>query len=144
LSGTQVSDEGLMELQGLKGLTSLRLSGTNATTAALTPFENLTDLKPSGQLTDAGLRDISTLTRLTHLDLSHRQVTDVGLKNLSTLTRLTHLDLSFTQVTDAGLQELAGLTSLVKLSLWNVRVTGAGLRKLEGLRNLQWLFFSCE
>uniref|UniRef100_A0A4W6EGL0 Si:ch73-173p19.1 n=1 Tax=Lates calcarifer TaxID=8187 RepID=A0A4W6EGL0_LATCA len=58
-----------------------------------------------------------SLSLLLELDLTdYTQVTDLGVKQLSTMTRLKKLSLSNTQVTDAGLPSLRGLQELQELS----------------------------
>jgi internalin A len=59
------------------------------------------------------------------------QVTDAGMKELAALQKLTFLNLSNTKVTDAGLKELAGLKSLYILSLEGTRVTAEGVEKFQ-------------
>ena len=86
LSGTQITDAGLVHLKGLTSLTALILNDT--------------------QITDEGLAHLNGLTRLTALDLHDTQITDAGLVHLKGLTSLTRLDLYGTQITDAGLAEI--------------------------------------
>jgi Leucine-rich repeat (LRR) protein len=64
LSGTQITEFGLVQLGGLTELQTLRLEGT--------------------QVTDAGLEHIKGLTKLQILVLHDTQVTDVGLVDLKT------------------------------------------------------------
>lgn len=59
------------------------------------------------------------------------KMTDAGLKELASLTNLTTLDLHDTAVTDAGLKELAPLTKLTTIFLFNAAVTDAGLKELQ-------------
>src|SRR5262249_4033024 len=70
------------------------------------------------------------------LMLMESDVTDAGLKQVSTLKNLTRLNLFLTNVTDVGLQELAKLRNLTELDLYNARVTDAGLKELSGLVKL--------
>ena len=62
LSGTQVTDAGLKELDGLKNLHTLHLGGT--------------------KVTDRGLKELVGLKNLHTLDLSFTAVTDAGLAEL--------------------------------------------------------------
>ena len=57
-------------------------------------------------MTDAGLKELTALPKLTLLSLHKTEVTDAGLKELVALKSLTTLDLRDTRVTDAGLKEL--------------------------------------
>ena len=82
-------------------------------------------------VTDAGLKELASLTQLRALHLGGTQVTDAGLKELASLTQLRMLDLGGTQVTDAGLKELASLTQLQALRLNSTKVTDAGVQELR-------------
>ena len=68
LSGSSVSDAGVVYLKGLVSLTELDLSST--------------------RVSDAGLVHLKGLGSLRHLDLRHTQVTDVGLGHLEGLAGL--------------------------------------------------------
>jgi len=83
------------------------------------------------QVTDAGLKELATLTNLTTLYLGGTDVTDAGLKELAALKNLTTLDLFNTKVTDAGLKELAALKNLTSLYLGGTQVTDAGVKELQ-------------
>ena len=86
LSGTQVTDAGVVHLQGLTQLQRLSLG--------------------EAQVTDAGLVHLRGLTQLQDLSLYLTQVTDAGLVHLKGLTQLQDLYLKGTQVTDAGERSL--------------------------------------
>jgi Leucine Rich repeat len=70
-------------------------------------------------ITDVGLKHLSTLRSLTQLNLYNcYQITDVGLQHLSTLHSLMLLDLGWCgRITDVGLQHLSTLVSLTQLDL---------------------------
>jgi len=80
----------------------------------LTPTGKLNVLPPPevpfslrlSSVTDAGLKELASLTQLQTLDLDNTKVTDAGLKELAGLKQLRELHLSGTKVTDAGVQEL--------------------------------------
>jgi Leucine-rich repeat (LRR) protein len=135
LNGTHVTDAGLKELAGLKGLKTLSLRGTHVTDAGLKELaglKNLQWLNLSGtHVTDAGLKELAGLKGLKTLSLSGIRVTDAWLKELAGLKGLKTLDLSTTRVTDAGLKELAALKQLQHLYLRATQVTDAGLRELR-------------
>jgi hypothetical protein len=57
-------------------------------------------------VSDAGVKDLAGLQRLTTLNLAFTQVTDAGLRYLSELKGLTRVGLRGTAVTDVGLAEL--------------------------------------
>ncbi|KAM3593406.1 uncharacterized protein V6R79_012311 [Siganus canaliculatus] len=113
LAGIPVADgnHALQIISGLK-LTQLTLPGRHS-------------------VTDSGLSFISRLSLLSELDLTdYTQVTDQGVGQLSSMTRLKRLSLSNTQVTDAGLPSLRGLTELQELCLDRTAVTSRGVSQL--------------
>ena len=69
-------------------------------------------------------------------------MTDKGIKELSTLTKLQTLSPG-RDISDAGLKELANFPQLRSLSLWgNHQVTASGLKELSALKHLQTLYLS--
>ena len=112
----------------------LDLSDTNMTDAGvkeLTTLKNLATLHlGSTKVTDAGVKELANQKNLTALVLSYTQVTDAGVKELTTLKNLATLYLGSTKVTDAGLKELANLKNLTHLDLFGTQVTDAGLKEL--------------
>lgn len=76
LNSTQITDEGMKELAGLKDLQMLNLQET--------------------PVTDAGLKELARLKVLQSLNLFRTQVTDEGLKELTGLRNLQTLNLQFT------------------------------------------------
>ena len=82
LSGTRITDMGLVQLKGLTNLETLKLSRT--------------------EVTDGGLKHLKGLARLDWLDLSNSQVTDAGLEHLTAMTSLKLLELNETQTTAEG------------------------------------------
>lgn len=89
-------------------------------------------------ITDADLRELAALSRLTWLSFAHTRISDAGLKELVALPALEALDLSFTPITDQGLDYLLDTPRLHSLCLEGTQVTPQGLRLLEGM-NLQAL-----
>ncbi|XP_056290762.1 uncharacterized protein si:ch73-173p19.1 [Pseudoliparis swirei] len=82
-------------------------------------------------VTNRGLSFLSRLSLLLELDLTdYTQVTDQGVRQLSTMSRLKKLSLSNTQVTDAGLPSLRGLQELQELCLDRTAVTSRGVAEL--------------
>jgi hypothetical protein len=59
------------------------------------------------------------------------RVTDAGLRNLSDLRNLKHLDVQMTQVTDDGLVFLYGLTNLRSFNWQNTKITTDGVSRLK-------------
>nr|XP_020475406.1 uncharacterized protein LOC109971480 [Monopterus albus]XP_020475407.1 uncharacterized protein LOC109971480 [Monopterus albus] len=80
---------------------------------------------------DSGLSFLSGLSLLSELDLTdYTQVTDQGVKQLCSMTRLKKLSLGNTQVTDVGLPSLCGLRELQELCLDRTAVTSNGVAEL--------------
>ncbi|XP_054621417.1 uncharacterized protein si:ch73-173p19.1 isoform X2 [Dunckerocampus dactyliophorus] len=93
----------------------------------------LTQLTLPGRhtITDSGLAFLSRLHLLSELDLTdYTQVTDQGVQQLCTMTRLKKLSLSNTQVTDVGLTSLRPLLELQELCLDRTAVTSQGVAAL--------------
>ena len=81
--------------------------------------------------TDAALKELAPLRRLTTVTLAGTQVSNAGLKELTGLPRLRSLDLSNTPVTDAGLKELTEVKNLHHLVLTDTQTTDAGVSDLQ-------------
>jgi hypothetical protein len=111
LQSSDVTDQSLVSLQGLKDIYSLNLGKT--------------------KITDAGLAHVEGLTTLNRLYLQETKITDKGLVHLKGLHDLAYLNLYGTAVTDQGLASLAGLSNLKNLYLWQTKVTEAGIDKLK-------------
>ncbi len=112
------ANDATLELVGqLSRLDSLRLTGTAVTDAGLVHLKGLTSLRDlqlgNTQITDAaGLAHLKGLTALRQLLLFNTPVTDAGLDHLKDLTSLVLLDLSGTKVTDDGVIELERVSRL--------------------------------
>jgi hypothetical protein len=129
-----ITDAGLVQLQGLEGLSVLHLDNqsgvTDAGMAHLRGLKSLLRLGLNGTLVgDVGLAHLRSLEKLQSLELQRTSVTDAGLAHLAGLGRLHNLFLNGTAVTDAGLEHLRGLP-LESLLLDDTRVTDAGLAAL--------------
>ena len=92
----------------------------------------------AGLVDDDGLQALSGLGNLKALVLP-TAITDAGLKQLTRLERLTTLGLAGTRIGDAGLAHLGGLVRLEGLVLTNSRITDKGLLFLSGLSKLNSL-----
>jgi hypothetical protein len=135
LSGTRITDAGLVHLQGLTKLESLDLGGTQVSDAGVVHLQGLAKLDSldlsETQVPDAGLAHLKKLQNISFLNLARTRVTDAGLIHLASLSKLSSLDLTLTPVTDAGLAHLKGLVRLSTLHLLGTKVTNAGLKMLE-------------
>jgi len=98
------------------------------------------DLYRVTSLTPEGLRAVGGLTELTNLTITWN-VTDAVMRELRGLTKLTTLYLTRSpSLTDAGLRELRGLTALTMLGLYGCsNVTDVGLQHISSLPALTWL-----
>ncbi|MDX2152610.1 MAG: hypothetical protein SFV54_17855 [Bryobacteraceae bacterium] len=92
----------------------------------------ITGLRAAGQMTDAVLERLPALDFLTSLSLEgSRRVTDDGLRHLSRLPELEHLNLSGCSITDRGLAGLR-LPRLRRFELYHqAGITGEGLEFLR-------------
>ena len=111
LQSSDVTDQSLVSLEGLKNIYSLNLGRT--------------------KITDTGLVHLEGLTSLNRLYLQETKITDKGLVHLKGLRELVYLNLYGTAVTDQGLANLAGLSNLKNLYLWQTKVTDSGINKLK-------------
>jgi hypothetical protein len=95
-----LTDEGLLAVSNLRGLTSLDLPGCR-------------------NITDEGVRAVSHIRALTSLDLACCiKVTDEGVRAVSHLPALTSLDLAgCNKVTAAGVQALRNTTAAPSLHI---------------------------
>jgi len=136
LAGTKADDKVLaLILKAWPRLQALELEGTNVTDAGLVHLEGLARLKKlsliNTVITDKGLAHLKGLTQLQVLDLSATKITDKGLGNLKELVNLRELNLGLTKVTNTGLADLKGLTQLRKLDLFLTKVTADRVRELQ-------------
>ena len=92
---------------------------------------------PAPGITDAGLRDLTGLTKLRKLYLAGTNITDDGLPQLSKFTEIEILNLTLCRISDDGLDHLKGLSKLKILMLGYTKVTGS--RFPEELRGLEIL-----
>ncbi|XP_051538320.1 uncharacterized protein si:ch73-173p19.1 [Myxocyprinus asiaticus] len=93
----------------------------------------LTQLTLPGRhsVTDSGLTFLCRQSLLLELDLTdYTQLTDHGISQLASMTRLKKLSLSNTQVSDTGLQGLVSLKELQELCLDRTAVTSRGVAAL--------------
>ena len=155
VSGT-TTDEGMRLLvRRFPTVVSLEMKGDHAhlcsvTNDGLRELSRLTGLKSlnlshCSNLTDKGLRAVSSLTGLTSLNLRDcSKVSNKGLQVVSSLTGLTSLNLTWCElVTDEGLRVVSSLTGITSLDLWACsNVTDKGMRTLSRLTRLNSLDIS--
>lgn len=144
LTKAPVGDDDLGDLAALLPyIRSLRLDRSRVTDKGLQNLETFTRLESltlnfSG-VTDAGLESIAKCTKLRHLELQGTQISDEGIGKLEDLARLEVLCLDFTAVTDAGMVCIAKHANLRDLMLTRTSITDEGLKCLSALRKLEKL-----
>jgi hypothetical protein len=101
--------------------------------AALAPIkDNIAHLDLARtSVTDAAMKSLAQMPRLTRLDLRRTKVTDAGVAALAPLKHLTYLNLFGTEVTDKGLTSIAAMKTLTNIYLFESKVTDAGVAKLK-------------
>ena len=116
-----VNDKQLGMLGSIQKLTSLNLGETTITDKSVFSF-------------------VVTQNNLQSLHLSGTAISDAGVKSLVKLSRLSWLELENTQITDASAASLAQIKSLKVLRIRGTRLTDSGLQKLTALSGLQQLY----
>jgi Leucine-rich repeat (LRR) protein len=76
------------------------------------------------------------------IELGYTKVTDPDIEELTSLKKLTQLDICGTKLTEAGLKEVAKLQQLRWLALDETKVTEAGLKEVAQLKQLESLYLS--
>jgi hypothetical protein len=137
ITANKISDVGIQELPRFKEARIVFLDGTDITGQGLSNLEDLTkleDLSLRGtRITGPALAYLAKLPNLRHLTLSNCElVSDSGLTHVARMQNLVQLLLEDTGITDAGLSRLHGLTKLQVINIENnLGVTNAGVVQLE-------------
>lgn len=143
LDSTPTDDRGLSRLVALDKLQTLNLSQTQVTGRGmqwLTLLKNLHNLNlDDTAVDDDGLRRLAGLGALANLRLNNTRITDEGLARVSKLSNLAGLSLRGDAITDAGVAHLRSLRKLQSLDLIGTQITGAGLQQLDPERRLSEL-----
>ncbi|MHC4931659.1 MAG: leucine-rich repeat domain-containing protein [Planctomycetota bacterium] len=143
LSGTEVTDDDLLQFQHLPSLRTLTLRRTEVGDGGLVHLAKIPSLKQLGlretKVTDAGMAHIPGIAKLTHLDLNMLPITDDGLAHIRGLDQLEFLRLNYTRITDVGLSYLTKLTALKRLDLWGTPISDKRVEYLWRLPSLQHL-----
>lgn len=134
-------------LSGLDSLEKLGLAGDGVTDAEVRQLRDLRRLTHLGlsetRVTAAGLAVLSEFPRLSWLALRDAEsIDDLALAEVGRVRQLAELHLDATAVTDDGLRTLSGLTNLSSLSLNGTAVSDSGLQHLSGLTLLKSLSVS--
>jgi hypothetical protein len=86
---------------------------------------------PSGKLAPPVFLTQANYESVRSLNLSYTEITDAGLKELAKLPRLTTLYLASTKITDSRLGDIAKLQKLTRLELRNTKISYAGAAELK-------------
>jgi serine/threonine protein kinase/Leucine-rich repeat (LRR) protein len=144
LQSAPVSGSGLVK-HPLPKLTHVYLGTTDVTDATLKALRDSSDLivldmSNCRLITDLGVTQLSTLSKLEQLDLSLTRITDASASTVGKLKRLRHLNLSRTSVTDAFTGPLTALDQLEVINLAGTKITDAGLTQLGSIASLRKIF----
>ena len=132
-TGAQITplmpDSPLLRVDFLTGVSQCN----DASIAALAPIkDNISHLDLARtSITDAALKNIALMPRVTRLDLRKTKVTDAGIAALAPLKNLTYINLFGTEVTDKSVPVLAAMKTLTGIYLFESKITDAGLAKLK-------------
>jgi hypothetical protein len=158
LSLTHITDQGMQELKGLRGIVELNLYFAEYVTdeglAAIKEWKKLRKLNVHGtKVSDTTLEHISGIASLESVNVGSAMLTDVGLERLTTLPNLKELTMGGNELGDAGLQALRQIPTLTYLDLsgrqgtdsnvWAIAMSDVGLEAVLTLKNLRELRFGC-
>ena len=149
LDNLKVTDDVLAHLDGLPGLETLLLHGTQASDEGLIHVGKLTNLRrllmwDAKDVTDVGVAHLAGCRKLEGLHISESQIGDESARVFSQLPRLTDLSLQGNNLTNAGLAHLGKMTQLTDLWVGCVdqrgsRITDDGVAHLRNLTELDTL-----
>lgn len=166
LAGPEITDAGLAKIPQLNQLKSFGIRGGQVTSVGLRQlnpakieylsledmrldedamkvigsFRNLRDLYIyRTTISPNGFGHLSSLVRLTRLELRSVGLTDEGCSGLAKLESLETLHLINNPLSDQGVGHLVGLSELRVLRIDDTQVGDGGLEKLKRLQSLQHL-----
>lgn len=97
------------------------------------------DLSRCSKVNDAGIKHLLSIRTIETLCISETSVTTNGVTLLSSLKKLTKLDLGGLFITDIALESLQVLTNLQHLDLWGSDISNEGASILVKFPNLNFL-----
>jgi hypothetical protein len=167
LTGTQVTDAGLVHLQPLTRLKRFSFNGTTVSLSGVVRLfvrdqrrtlgdalaaMGLARFDDEGKVVaidvaatsfgDEEMQYLEQLTTLRELHLAATRVTDAGMVHVRNLPQLEELYLAKCAVSDAGLSHVADLSRLRAINLYGTQITSAGLEHLMGLEGLRLLMIT--
>jgi len=135
LNDTDVTDEDLEWLKGLRYVDSVELRNTNITDVGVRHMAQISALIQLGlestKITDEGLASLDGLSHLRGLSLANTKITDGGVSHLERLVDLNTLNLEGDKITDACIPFVAGLPKLSFLYLKGTEITEDGVKSLQ-------------
>jgi len=138
-----LTDAGMANFEGCKGLKALNLTHTQVSDAGLAHIKDCKALTAvwliETKVTDDGMAYLKDCKELTTIWLSNTQVTDKGLAHIKDCKDLANLYLDIPQGTDAGLVFFKDC-NVKNLSLMSMPITDAGLAQFKYFKNLNGLF----
>lgn len=96
--------------------------------------------RPTGSLSDKGLKHLNTLKNLTELGVCSDDITDAGLENLADLASLQRLRLGGRGLTEKGLPALKPLKGLEALELFDGAFGPGGIAALKEMTKLRIVY----
>lgn len=145
----EVTDDHLAQIRHLRSLKSLNIHNAKISDQGLGSIGELTNLidlrigwgtSDEEEVTDAGLKHLSGLTRLETLSLwGRKNISDAGLVNLTQLKNIRSLTLyGHGQITDDGMVHIAELSRLQTLNIPG-KISDEGIAHLSALKNLEFV-----
>ena len=135
LSGSGINGRFLSKIG--RAVSWLRLDDCAITDEALKSLRQIPDIevfsiRHAVNVTDAGIKDVSSLKMLTGLDVTGTRISKVGLLLLSKLDSLDTLVLDdCNEIDDDCVETLVAFPSITRLSIQNTSLTEAGVARLR-------------
>ena len=164
---SKIDDRTLLELSELQGLRWLALTGTGISDSGMVTLSKQLALErlwvSQTQITDAGLKQLASMGSVTHLSIEVTPTSDhglaflvglpklrslslgsplftsAGLRQLQQARSIEHLYLDFLPVDDSVLAAIGELRQIRTLSLRQTAITDEGLDRLKGLQKIKEL-----
>ena len=140
---SHIDDRTLLKLSELRGLRWLALTGTGISDLGMVPLSKLLTIErlwlSQTQITNAGLKQLASMSSLTHLSIEATPTSDHGLAFLVGLPKLRSLSLGSPLFTSAGLRQLQQARSIEHLYLDRLPVDDSVLAAIAELRQIRTL-----